>query len=77
MTLLSVNQDAPLTDALERDLLIGSMDEQSNFRLGASLKAAASAVARAMRAFFTFMDEVDETMNRAREESARYTRAHW
>jgi hypothetical protein len=53
------------------------MDEQPNFRLGASLKAGAAALLRAGRAFLAFMDEVDETMNRAREESARYTRAHW
>jgi hypothetical protein len=77
MNLLSVNKEASLTDALERDLLLSSTDEQSNVKVGESIKRAAMAVISVTRTFFAFMDEVDETMHRAREQSARYTGSHW
>lgn len=54
------------------------MEDQSNtIRPLAAVKAAAVGVGRGVRAVFAFIDEVNESMNRARAQSAHYTGSQW
>ncbi|CAM3930376.1 Phage protein [Bordetella tumbae] len=77
MTELTLNQNARLTDALERDLLRGAMESQQNIQPQALLKQAGSAIARAVGAFADYVTEVHDAMNRARAASAHYTGSQW
>ncbi|WP_144630162.1 hypothetical protein [Bordetella genomosp. 13] len=77
MSDLSLNTNSRLTDALERDLLRGAMENPSSLRAQNVLKSAVSGVARAIGNLFAFFDEVQETMNRARAQNARFTGSHW
>lgn len=77
MSDLSLTPNARLTDALERDLLRGAMENHSSLRPLAAVKTAARGVARAIGNLFAFIDEVQETMNRARAQSARYSGSQW
>ncbi len=69
MTNIALN-NARLTDALERDILESTMNQQSAAHPFATIK-------RAVGAFFDFIDEVQETMNQARATSARYSGSQW
>ncbi|CAM3964399.1 hypothetical protein [Bordetella muralis] len=77
MTELTLNQNARLTDALERDLLRGAMESQQNIQPQALLKQAGAAIARAAGAFADYVAEVHDAMNRARAASAHYTGSQW
>ncbi|OZI29390.1 hypothetical protein CAL18_00270 [Bordetella genomosp. 7] len=77
MSELTLNSNARLTDALERDLLRGAMEAQSNAQPLVLLKQAAGKIARAGRAFANYVAEVNDTMNRARAASAHYTGSQW
>lgn len=78
MSDLTLSHNARLTDSLERELLRGAMEEQSNtIRPLAAVKAAAVGIGRGVRAVFAFIDEVNESMNRARAQSAHYTGSQW
>ncbi|HYG45590.1 MAG TPA: hypothetical protein VEA17_21905 [Bordetella sp.] len=77
MSELTLNQNARLTDALERDLLRGAMESQPNAQPLVLLKQAGSAIARAVGAFADYVTEVHDAMNRARAASARYAGSHW
>jgi hypothetical protein len=69
MTNIALNQ-ARLTDALERNILEASMNQQSAVHPFAAIK-------RAVGAFFNFIDEVQETMNQARATSNRFSGSQW
>ncbi|KOF53867.1 MULTISPECIES: hypothetical protein [unclassified Achromobacter] len=77
MSELTLNHNARLTDALERDLLRGALERQPNAHPLTSLKKAGHAVAGAIGSFFDFIDEVNESMNRARAASARFSGSQW
>lgn len=77
MTNIALNQNARLTDALERDILEFTMSQQTVARPFVAIKRAARATARATGAFFNFIEEVQETMNQARAQSARYAGSQW
>ncbi|AZW32944.1 hypothetical protein L506_4724 [Bordetella bronchiseptica GA96-01] len=78
MSDLTLSHNARLTDSLERELLRGAMEDQSNtIRPLAAVKTAAAGVGRGVRAVFAFIDEVNESMNRARAQSAHYTGSQW
>ena len=77
MSELTLNQNARLTDALERDLLRGAMENQPNAQPLALLKQAGAAIARAVFAFADYVAEVHDAMNRARAASARYAGSQW
>lgn len=77
MTEMTLNQNARLTDALERDLLRGAMESQQNAHPTAALKQAGAAIAHAVRAFADYVAEVNDTMNRARAASAHYAGSQW
>ena len=67
MSDLTLSHNARLTDSLERELLRGAMEDQSNtIRPLAAVKAAAVGVGRGVRAVLAFIDEVNEPLNRAR-----------
>lgn len=76
MSDLTLNQSR-LTDSLERDLLRGVMEEQSAVRPGAVLKRMARSIGRGVRGTFSFIDEVNDAMNRARAQSANYSGSQW
>lgn len=77
MSELTLNHNARLTDALERDLLRGAMESQQNAQPVAMLKQAGAAVAHAARNFADYVAEVNAAMNRARAASAHYTGSQW
>jgi len=77
MSELTLNTNARLTDALERDLLRGAMESQSNAQPLVLLKQAGAAIARAVGAFADYVADVHEAMNRARAASARYAGSQW
>ncbi|MCD0502982.1 hypothetical protein [Bordetella petrii] len=77
MSDLTLNQNARLTDALERDLLRGAMESQSNAQPLVLLKQTGAAIARATGAFVDYVLEVQDAMNRARAASARYSGSQW
>ncbi|MBO1113702.1 hypothetical protein [Bordetella petrii] len=77
MSELTLNTNARLTDALERDLLRGAMESQPNAQPLVLLKQAGAAIARAVGAFADYVAEVHEAMNRARAASARYAGSQW
>lgn len=74
MTELTLNPNARLTDALERDLLRSAMDSQNNTHL---LKQAGAAIVRAVRTFADYVVDIHDAMNRARAASAHYTGSQW
>lgn len=77
MSELTLNHNARLTDAMERDLLRGAMESHSNIQPLVLLKQAGSAIGRAIGAFSDYVVEVHDAMNRARAASARYAGSHW
>ncbi|ANY14685.1 hypothetical protein [Bordetella pseudohinzii] len=77
MSDLTLNQNARMTDSLERDLLRGAMEEQSTPHPVAAIKRVAAGIGRGVAGFFSFVDEVNESMNRARAQSANYTGSQW
>lgn len=77
MTEMTLNTNARLTDALERDLLRGAMDSQQNAQPLVMLKQAGNAIARGVRALVDYVAEVNDAMNRARAASAHYTGSQW
>ncbi|QII87122.1 hypothetical protein G3T20_22000 [Bordetella hinzii] len=79
MSDLTLNQNARMTDSLERDLLRGAMEDQSALHPVAAIKrvAAGLGLGRGVAGFFAFVDEVNESMNRARAQSANYTGSQW
>lgn len=74
MTKLTLNQNSRLTDALERDILESTLNERAPAK---SIKRGVHAVGAAIGAFFSFLDEVHETMNQARAKSAYYAGSQW
>ncbi len=66
-----------MTDAMERDFLRGTLENQPNARPLTSLKNAGRAVLGGIAAVFAFIDEVNESMNRARAASSRYSGSQW
>ncbi|WP_459616641.1 hypothetical protein [Bordetella sp. 2513F-2] len=77
MSDLTLSQNARLTDALERELLRGAMEKQSGLHPLAALKSATRRTGRAIGNLFAFIDEVNESMNRARAQSAHYSGSQW
>jgi len=77
MSELTLNQNARLTDALERDLLRGAMESQQNVHPQAALKQAGAAISRAIGAFADYVAEVNDAMNRARAASSHYAGSQW
>ncbi|AHV94460.1 hypothetical protein D560_1772 [Bordetella holmesii ATCC 51541] len=43
----------------------------------AAIKRVAASIGRGISALFAFIDEVNESMNRARAQSANYTGSQW
>ncbi|AZY50530.1 hypothetical protein ACLQ9F_07270 [Bordetella avium] len=77
MSHLILNQNARLTDALERDLLCGVMENQSSLPPLVDIKNVARRIRRSIGAVFAFVAEVNESMNRARAQSAWYSGSQW
>lgn len=77
MSDLTLNQNARMTDSLERDLLRGAMENQSPLHPAAAVKNLAARIGRGVSALFNFVDEVHESMNRARAQSARFSGSQW
>lgn len=77
MTGMTLNANARLTDALERDLLRNAMHTQQNANPYAMLKQVGKGLARAIGAFARYVAEVHDAMNRARAASAHYTGSQW
>lgn len=77
MSQLVIDPAARLTDALERDILEKTLNQQSVARPVAAAKRAAVVVASAFGSFFDFVEEVQDTMNRARQQSARFSGSQW
>lgn len=77
MSELTLNHTARLTDALERDLLRGALENQPNSYPLTNLKKAGQAIAAAVAGVFAFIDEVNESMNKARAASSRFSGSQW
>lgn len=77
MSELTLNHTARLTDALERDLLRGALENQPNSHPLMSLKKAGKSIAAAVAGVFAFIDEVNESMNKARAASSRFSGSQW
>ncbi|WP_429927977.1 hypothetical protein [Achromobacter xylosoxidans] len=77
MSELTLNHIARLTDALERDLLRGALENQPNSHPLTNLKKAGKSIAAAVAAVFAFIDEVNESMNKARAASSRFSGSQW
>ena len=77
MSELTLNHTARLTDALERDLLRGALENQPNSHPLTNLKKAGQAIAAAVAGVFAFLDEVNESMNKARAASSRFSGSQW
>ncbi|MGY6268293.1 hypothetical protein ACXIUT_01280 [Achromobacter denitrificans] len=77
MSELTLNHTARLTDALERDLLRGALENQPNAHPLTGLKKAGQAVIAAVAAVFAFIDEVNDSMNKARAASSRFSGSQW
>ena len=66
-----------LTEALERDLRRGALENQPNSHPLTNLKKAGQAIAAAVAGVFAFIDEVNESMNKARAASSRFSGSQW
>lgn len=77
MSELTLNSTARLTDALERDLLRGALENQPNSHPLTNLKKAGQTVIAAAASVFAFIDEVNESMNKARAASSRFSGSQW
>ncbi|ARP84982.1 hypothetical protein [Bordetella genomosp. 9] len=77
MTNLALNQNLRLTDALERDILENTLNTQPAAHPVAAVKRAARAVAHGVGAFFNFVEEVQDAMSRAQQQSSRYSVGQW
>ncbi|ANN65186.1 hypothetical protein [Bordetella bronchialis] len=77
MTNLALNQNLRLTDALERDILETTLNTQPAAHPVHAVKRAARAVAHGVGAFFNFIEEVQDTMTRAQQQSGRIHGSHW
>ena len=77
MSELTLNHTARLTDALERDLLRGALENQPNSHPLTNLKEAGKSIAAAVAAVVAFIDEVNESMNKARAASSRFSGSQW
>lgn len=77
MSELTLNHTARLTDALERDLLRGALENQPNSHPLTNLKKAGKSIAAVFAAVFAFIDEVNESMNKARAASSRFSGSQW
>jgi hypothetical protein len=74
MNTLAANQsDFRLTDSIERDVIANSVERRPTNAVMFTLRA----IGRGFNAFFSFVDEVNETMNQARQQSARITGLQW
>ncbi|CAM3677008.1 hypothetical protein BOSP111201_19805 [Bordetella sputigena] len=77
MTHIALNQNLRLTDALERDILETTLNTQPAAHPVNAVKRAVRAVAHGVGAFFNFIEEVQDTMSRAQEQTGRYTGMQW
>ncbi|AOB29641.1 hypothetical protein AKI39_01530 [Bordetella sp. H567] len=77
MSHIALNQNLRLTDALERDILENTLNTQPAAHPLNAVKRAARAVAHGVGAFFNFIEEVQDTMSRAQQQSGRITGTHW
>ncbi len=77
MTNIALNQNLRLTDALERDILENTLNMQPAAHPVNAVKRAARAVAHGVGAFFNFIEEVQDTMSRAQQQTGRYTGMQW
>jgi hypothetical protein len=77
MSQLALDPSARLTDALERDILEKTLNAQPAAHPLVVVKRAAAVVAATFGNFFDFVEEVQETMNRARQQSARFSGSQW
>lgn len=73
----TLNHTARLTDALERDLLRSTLENQPNAHPLIHLKKAGKAITAAIAGVFTFIDEVNESMNQARAASSHFSGSQW
>ena len=76
MSELTLNHTARLTDARERDLLRGAL-EKTQRPPAAEPEEASKALVAGIAAVFAFIDEVNESMNRARAASSRFSGSQW
>lgn len=74
---LILTRNTRLTDALERDLLLDTMENPSNIQPLVLLKQAGLALIGAFRALASYISEVNDAMNRARADSAHYSGSQW
>lgn len=77
MSHIALNQNLRLTDALERDILENTLNTQPTAHPIHAVKRAARAVAHGIGAFFNFIEEVQDTMSRAQQQSGRFTGTQW
>ena len=77
MSELTLNHTARLTDALERDLLRGALENQPNSHPLTNLKKPGNRMPPVPAAVFAFIDEVNESMNKARAASSRFSGSQW
>jgi hypothetical protein len=77
MTNIALNSNLRLTDALERDILESTLNTQPAAHPINAVKRAARAVAHGVGAFFNFIEEVQDTMSRAQQQSSRYSGSQW
>ncbi|OZI66466.1 hypothetical protein [Bordetella genomosp. 11] len=77
MTHIALNQNLRLTDALERDILENTLNTQPAAHPVNAIKRAARAVAHGIGAFFSFIEEVQDTMSRAQQQSGRFSGTQW
>lgn len=77
MTHIALNQNLRLTDALERDILENTLNTQPAAHPVNAIRRAARAVAHGIGAFFSFIEEVQDTMSRAQQQSGRFSGTQW
>ena len=77
MSHIALNQNLRLTDAIERDILENTLNTQPAVHPIKAVKRAARAVAHGIGAFFNFIEEVQDTMSRAQQQSGRFSGTQW
>ena len=75
MSELTLNHTARLTDAL--GATCSAAPSKTNAPPLLSLKKASKALVAGIAAVFAFIDEVNESMNRARAASSRFSGSQW
>ena len=77
MSHFTLAQSTRLNDTMEQSLLHNACTSAGTPAIGAGVKRVFTTLRHGAAAFFNFMVDASEALNRARSQSEKYTRSYW